>query len=211
MKFRDWQVREGSQIYMAGIQTLSNTAVLAHIVRSDEVAENIMSHFETLDAVSQASVGELDAVKGVTVSHAESIVAAFDIGRRVKKNKGEIVSSPDIVYEICKDMAELPQEELHVLMLNTKNQIQRRVVIHRGTADSSMAHPRDVFREAVKDNAVSIVLVHNHPSGNPKPSSDDIELTKKMRHSADVLQIRLLDHIIIGTEGCISLKEEGVF
>ena len=119
------------------------------------------------------------------------------------------LSSPNDAVDLCKHfLDDLPEERMIVISLDTKNQFNNVSIVSIGTLNSSLAHPREIFKVAVKSNAANLIVAHNHPSGNPEPSKEDIDITKRLREAGDILGIRLLDHIIIGDEGrYVSLKE----
>jgi len=133
----------------------------------------------------------------------------------VKECGRERVRSPADVARICADIRDLAQETFHVLSLNAKNCLINRVMATVGLADASLVHPREVFRQAVTENAAAIVLVHNHPSGDPTPSAEDLRITRQLIEAGKVLAIPVTDHVILGreaqtTRGFLSMREEGL-
>ena len=133
----------------------------------------------------------------------------------VRETGKERIKSPDDVARICADIANLAQETFHVLMLNTKNCLINRHVVTIGLADASLVHPREVFRPAIAENTSAIVLVHNHPSGDSKPSAEDIKVTKQLIEAGKIVDITVQDHVIIGKEheasrGFFSMREHGL-
>lgn len=125
--------------------------------------------------------------------------------------EGGLVCTPPQVYEKLKDMENLIQEAFVVLLLDSKNQLIRRKLITLGTVSSSLVHPRETFREAIIEGASSIILGHNHPSGDPTPSSEDIRVTKQLINAGEIIGIKVLDHIVIGEDGSyLSLRESGL-
>ena len=120
------------------------------------------------------------------------------------------VNGPSDVVPLCKAMTNYRQEVFRVLLLSARNDILRRVTVSKGSLSASLVHPRDVFYPAIKANAASIILVHNHPSGDPEPSADDIELTQRMSEAGKLLGIAVLDHVIVAKRGYVSLKERGI-
>jgi DNA repair protein RadC len=140
------------------------------------------------------------------------IQAAIELGRRsreAKLIKDVDMSSPDEVYQLFAHLADEPQEQVWVALLDVKNRLILRAKLHVGTLDSSVVGIRDVFREALRVNAASIILVHNHPSGDPTPSPEDIELTKRMAAAGKQLESELVDHVIVGSDGFTSLRRLG--
>jgi len=213
LPFKQWKLREGERLYNKGPQHLSNTELLAHITRDLKVAERLMQSFGTLQGIADASIDELKQVNGVGEALAETIVSAFEIGRRArsKNDNFHTLSSPQAVHELYRDeMKILKQEEMRVLLLDTRNNLRKTVAVCRGTLDSAEVHPRDVFREAIKANAKSVILVHNHPSGSSTPSSEDCKMAKKLNEVGKVIGIEVIDHIIIAGETYFSFKEAGM-
>jgi len=133
----------------------------------------------------------------------------------VKETRKDRVRSPADVARVCADIGELAQETFHVLMLNAKNNLINRQMVTIGLADASLVHPREVFRLAIVENASAIVLTHNHPSGDPTPSAEDIRITKQLIESGRLLNIAVQDHVIIGkatesSKGFLSMRESGL-
>lgn len=134
----------------------------------------------------------------------------------VKEETGERVKTPQDVWGICSDMSTLAQESFQVLLLNAKNNLMNRHMITLGIVDASLVHPREVLRPAIVDGASGVVMVHNHPSGDPAPSSDDIRITKQLIEAGRIVDIKILDHIIIGRKedndkmAFLSMREEGI-
>lgn len=133
----------------------------------------------------------------------------------VREAPRERITSPSDVYRVCSDMQALAQETFHVLALNAKNNLINRVLVSMGLVDASLVHPREVFRQAVAENASGIILAHNHPSGDPTPSAEDIRITRQLVEAGKIIDIKILDHIIIGRksdsqQGFLSLRESGL-
>jgi len=120
------------------------------------------------------------------------------------------ISSPSSVADVCKDMINMAQESCHVLCLNAKGDMIKREMVTLGIADASLMHPREIFRSAILANASVIVLVHNHPSGYPTPSAEDIRITKQMVEAGKIIDIKVLDHVIVSSSGHISMAEQGL-
>lgn len=121
------------------------------------------------------------------------------------------VEGPSDVYALCRHIAGRRQEEVHVLLLNARHHLIKRSLVVRGGLNSASVEPRELFREAVRASAAGIVVVHNHPSGDPEPSEDDIRLTRRLKNAAELLGISLLDHLVISKGGYVSLREHGLF
>lgn len=178
---------------------------------------SITGQLAALGAKRLVSMGkeELISYPGIGEISANRILSAFGIAtylRKYEKDEQYIVRSPEDAANYLEDMSILPQEHFDVLYLSTKNQLISRKNIFRGTLNSSIVHPRDVYREAFRVNAASIVVAHNHPSGDPTPSREDIEVTKRLKDVGETMGVDLLDHVIIGSNGRFkSLKELGYF
>lgn len=133
----------------------------------------------------------------------------------VRETGKERIKSPDDVARICADIADLAQETFHVLMLNTRNCLVNRQIVTIGLVDASLVHAREVFRQAILENAATIVLAHNHPSGDPEPSEDDLVITKRLMEAGKIIGITVQDHVILGREheasrGFFSMREHGL-
>lgn len=133
----------------------------------------------------------------------------------VREATKERIRSPEEAARVCVDIRELAQEAFHVLMLNSKNCLINRVMVTVGIVDASLVHPREVFRQAVAENAAAVVLVHNHPSGDPSPSAEDVRITRQLIEAGKIMGITVQDHVIIGREtesskGFLSMRESGL-
>ncbi|HWI47283.1 MAG TPA: DNA repair protein RadC, partial [Rummeliibacillus sp.] len=151
--------------------------------------------------------------KGIGEAKAIQLLASIELGRRLHKKRADerftIRSPQDAATFLMPDMSSLLQENFVTLFLNVKNQIIHQQTIFIGSLNASIVHPREIFREAVKRSAASIICAHNHPSGNPSPSPEDIDVTKRLQEAGLIIGIELLDHVIIGDHQFISLKEKG--
>lgn len=212
--------RPRERLIRQGSQSLSNQELLAILLRTgtkDEsvlaLANRILMNFEKLHALREATIEEMMAIKGVGEVKAVQILAAIELGRRLAQkemNERFTIRSPDdAAHYLMPDMAGLTQEHFVVLFLNTKNQVLYKKTIFIGSLNASIVHPREIFREAVKRSAASIICAHNHPSGVPTPSPEDIEVTTRLMEAGLIIGIDLIDHIIIGDHQFISMKEKG--
>ncbi len=199
---------------------LSHQELLAIILGSGsrqesvtELAKRIFVHFEGIDLLKGATLEELTAIKGIGTAKAVQLLAAIEFGRRIQQMKPSeryVIRSPEDGAEyIMEEMRELKQEHFVCLFLNTKNQVIQRQTIFIGSLNASIVHPREVFKEAVKRSAASIICAHNHPSGDPTPSQEDIQVTRRLNECGKMIGIELLDHLVIGDRKFISLKEKG--
>jgi DNA repair protein RadC len=173
-----------------------------------ELSKRIMSQYGDQAVFSQGDVDTLKKVLSLSPVQACQVVAAFELGKRLFGRSTEIfLRSPEEVFEYAKDMARLKKEHLRGLYLDTRNKLIRDEVIAIGTLNASLAHPREIFHPAIESHAAGIILVHNHPSGDPSPSNDDIELTMQVYEASKIIEIDVLDHVIIGSRDYRSLKE----
>ncbi len=190
----------------------TETDLLSSLLASPETAESIVKQFR-LGALSNAHRQEL----GLSDDEFERLSSAIELGKRVNEaesnyqSQNKITSSTDAI-EFCKNhfwrlVQSAAQEEFHIVTLNTKNVVIDTHQITVGTLDASLVHPREVFRKAIKDAASSIILTHNHPSGDPSPSREDIEVTRRLKESGSIIGIDVLDHIVMGLGGSVSIQE----
>jgi len=203
-----------------GPSHLSNQEILAILIGSGTKDESVMSvanfvlmHFDGLQLLRDATIEELISIKGIGTAKGLIILSAIELGKRMneyKPNEKYVIRSPeDGADYVMEEMRYLKQEHFVVLFLNTKNQIIHQQTIFIGSLNASIVHPREVYREAVKRSAASIIVAHNHPSGDPAPSQEDIQVTKRLVNSGKIIGIELLDHLIIGDRKFVSLKEKG--
>lgn len=211
--------RERLQRYGAG--NLSNAELLAILLRTGSVSENILDLSNRLLTESNGLNGLLNfdmddylRIKGIGKAKACQLVALAEISRRFKGYKSGVsykISQPgDVISLIMEDMRSLKQEILRVIMLNTKNIVLTMKDVSIGSLNSSIVHPREVFREAINKGSASIIICHNHPSGDPTPSTEDINITTRLKECGKLIGIDLLDHVIIGNGNYVSLKEKGI-
>lgn len=162
-----------------------------------------------------SSVAELCAVPGIGPAKATKILAALDLGRRaMEETRGDrerIRGAGDVYALMHLVMRDLPHEEFHVILLTTQNEVVRRLQVTRGTLDASLVHPREVFRAAISEAAAGLILVHNHPSGDPTPSPEDRAVTNQLRQAGKIVGIDVVDHVIIGERRYVSFSEGGLF
>jgi DNA repair protein RadC len=183
-----------------------------------EVARNLLKEHSSLTGLSRCSVGELSKMRGIGPAKASQLAAAFGLGKRLASEtlSDRKLDSPELIYALLgPEMRQLRKESLRVVLLDTRYRLIRAEEISTGSINESIAHPRDVFRPAVISSAYAVIVVHNHPSGDPSPSQTDHSLTRRLAEAAELLQIKFLDHIIIGapterSPGYFSFKEAGV-
>lgn len=201
-----------------GEKALSDHELLAIILRTGTKEENVLqlsmkllNIFGGLSELKQASISEFQMIKGIGPTKAVELKAAIEFGLRVSQSsipkQGIITSTRTAGEWLLNEMKDLHQEHLVTLFLNTKNEIIKKRTIFIGTVNSSVAHPREIFKEAVKYPTARIIIAHNHPSGDTEPSQADLLFTKRMISCGEMMGIELLDHLIIGHGEYLSLRE----
>jgi DNA repair protein RadC len=179
-----------------------------------DVAADAIARFEGLTGLARASGPELEAIPGVGGARAAQLLAAFELGRRLLADwpagRWSIRSPRDVADRLVLQMGRLEREELRVVILNTKNVVLRVTTVYTGNISSSLVRVGELFRDAVRLDAAGIILVHNHPSGDPTPSPDDLHLTAEALAAGRLLDIDLLDHLVIGHDAYVSLRDRGV-
>ncbi len=190
-----------------GAGALSDAELLAIILRTGTKTENvidlsnkILSTF-SLGKLSDCSLTELQQIKGIGITKSSQILAIFELSRRLslaKTNITKITCAKDVYDLMQPKIGHLKQEVFVVILLDSKNNVIKEETIAKGTLNSTLIHPREVFKLAIKESANSIILVHNHPSGDPTPSAEDKEVTEKLREAGKALHMELVDHVVIG-------------
>ncbi|MFJ7637407.1 DNA repair protein RadC [Peribacillus sp. NPDC097206] len=222
MLIRDYpkEERPRERFLQDGPQSLSNQELLALLLRTGSKEESVLQlsnrlikAFEGFRLLKEASVEELTEIKGIGEAKAIQILASVELGRRIHKLNDQdryVIRSPEDGANYCmEEMRFLSQEHFVCLYLNTKNQVLHKRTVFIGSLNASIVHPREVFKEAFRRSAASIICLHNHPSGDPSPSREDIEVTKRLVECGKIMGIEVLDHIIIGEHKYVSLKEKG--
>lgn len=216
--------RPREKLMNRGAESLSNAELLAILLRTGTQEESVMrlaerilieAGEEGLSGLAHSSIESLMKRKGVGEAKAITIAAALELGKRVaigdSKKRIIIRSSDDIANYMIPRLRYCDREHFYAILLNTKNHIIASPLISIGTLSESLVHPRELFKEAVNHSASSIILVHNHPSGDPSPSREDVMMTRRIIEGGRLLDIQVLDHVIIGDNTYISLREQGYF
>ncbi|MFI5199330.1 MAG: DNA repair protein RadC [Candidatus Limnocylindrales bacterium] len=179
-----------------------------------DLAEEALARHDGLTGLARASDAELAAIPGIGPARAAQLSAAFELGRRLladwPSGRWMIRTPRDVAERLILQMGRLEREELRVVLLNTKNVVLRVVTVYQGNVSSSLVRVGELYRDAVRLNASGLILVHNHPSGDPTPSPDDLHLTAEALAAGRLLDIELLDHLVIGHDAFVSLRERGV-
>ncbi len=201
-----------------GPEALSSRELLAIVLQVGTVKEDVLEMSERLirgygenSVLTERDAQKLADEANIPIGKAMQIVALGELGRRTydKKESGfKTIRNARDVYEYLADMRSLPKEYLRALFLNTHNRVIRDEVISIGTVNSNIVHPREVFRSGIESNAVAVIIAHNHPSGEAIPSNEDVEITKQLIQAGKILGIRVLDHVIITTNGFASVKAD---
>jgi DNA repair protein RadC len=221
-KIRDYpeEERPRERLVNEGPDKLSNQELFAILLRTGtkkesvlELSQKLLKHFEGIRMLKGASVEEITMISGIGKAKAVQILAALELGKRMNRltyDDRYVIRSPqDGANYVMEEMRFLSQEHFVCLYLNTKNQVLHKQTVFIGSLNASIVHPREVFKEAFKRSAASLICFHNHPSGDPSPSREDIEVTKRLTECGKILGIELLDHLIIGEKKFVSLKEKG--
>ena len=213
--------RPRERLARLGPEALRDAELLAVLFRTGTremgavaLAERVLVHFGDLRALSRASIEELQQVKGLGAVKAIEIKAALELGLRLAahtdRQRVRIRSAQDVVDLLMLRFKECETEHFKCVLLNAKHEVMKVLDVSQGGLDGTAALPRDVFRQAVREGACGVIVCHNHPSGDPEPSRDDLSLTKRLADAAAVLGVSLLDHIVFGDGRHVSIKERNL-
>jgi len=220
---REWlpDDRPREKLLLRGPQALTEAELLALLLRSGtagrtalDVSRNMLRDAGSLRGLAARSAREMMRIHGVGPAKAAELAAAFEVGRRIEAGGGSrrpVVSGPsDVARIMVPALRDQKQEVFHVLVLDSSNAVSANVELSRGTLNASLVHPREVFKVAIDHRAAAIVVVHNHPSGNPEPSPEDLSITRQLAEAGKLLGIPLHDHVIVAESAWTSLAERGV-
>lgn len=220
---REWPASEQPREKLAahGEQALDTVQLLAILLRTGtaredvvRLAQRLLVTYHGLAGLARAPLADLQNEYSMGLAKAVTIKASLELGRRLLREPGEhrpqITSPQDIVNLLMADMMTLDHECVRVVLLTTKNHVMAMPIIYQGSLNSSVVRMGELFKDAVRQTAAALIVVHNHPSGDPSPSPEDIALTREMVRAGRLLEIPVLDHIIIGQQRYVSLKERGL-
>lgn len=213
--------RPREKLIRLGPAALSPGELVAVVIRTGAqaesavaVGERLLTHLGGLRGLNEATVEEMIQVRGMGMAKAAQMAAAMELGRRAAalgpSRRATLTSPQEVADLVMAEMRFLDREHFKAILLDTRMQLLHIRLISVGTLNASLVHPRELFREAIRRSAASMVLVHNHPSGDPSPSQEDIVLTHRLREVGRIVGIEVLDHIVIGDNRFVSLKEMGV-
>jgi DNA repair protein RadC len=209
--------RPRERLESQGAEVLNDAELIAILLRvgmkgasAVQIGQRLLYLFGGMDGLHRASFVELCNVEGVGPAKAAQIKAAIEVGRRISKTKTEerrLISSPqDVADQVQYKMAALEQEELWVLLLDTRNHHLRTEQLYRGSLNASTVRPAEIFKAGIRHNAAALIIVHNHPSGDPSPSPEDVNLTRMLIEAGKMLELPILDHVVVGSRGTTSIK-----
>jgi DNA repair protein RadC len=202
---------------------LTETELLAIILRNGNAstgesavdhARILLNQFGGLGGIEASSASEIAAVKGIGPAKVAQLKASLEIGKRIGSQKWEtgqpLRSAEDVYQHFRENLGRAKRELFYVVLLNNKNRKMREVKVSEGSLTASLVHPREVFNPVIRDSAAGVIFVHNHPSGDPAPSPEDIDITKRLKEVGDVMGVRVLDHVVIGHDRYFSFNDKGM-
>ncbi len=214
--------RPKEKLLTYGAETLSNSELLSIIIgtglkseSSVELSNRILNELNDLDGILTAEYNDIISIRGIKSGKASQIMALSELFKRFRtlragRKNVKIVSPKDLAELLMGEMSYLNQEVLKVITLSTKNTIIEAKDVFRGSLNNSIVHPREIFKRAISSHSASVIICHNHPSGDPTPSREDINITLRIKECGKIIGIPLIDHIIIGNNKFVSLKEKGL-
>ena len=213
--------RPRERLQHAGAGSLSNAELLAIILRIGgrgenvlDMAQRLLSTYHGLGGLARASCGELATQRGVGTAKAAQMLAAFELGKRLlvasPDDRPQVTSPADAANLLMAEMSTLEQEHMRVLLLDTKHRVLASPTVYKGNVNTAVIRVGELFRDAVKLNCPAMIVAHNHPSGDPTPSAEDVSVTRQLTEAGKLLGIDVLDHIVVGDARWVSLKERGL-
>jgi len=217
------QDRPREKLLKLGADYLSNSELLAIIIRNGignnnqrlsalDISKGILTKYRNLKNLLEVSLAEFLKIDGIGKTKAAQIIASLELGKRfISEKSGNLTvfrCSKDVANYYIPLLKDLKKEQFRVVLLNIKNKVIKEVLISQGSLTASIVHPREVVKPAIKESAASVIFIHNHPSGDPEPSVDDIEITNRLCKSFSIVGINILDHIIVAENGYFSFKQK---
>ena len=204
-----------------GAQALGNSELLAILLRTGtaaesalRLAENLLDRAGGLAGLGHATLEEVEQVRGIGEAKAVTLLAALELGRRVDSlaplDRTAVRTPDDVAALLLPRFRYESRESFVAVLLSTKNHVLKTPVISVGSLNASIVHPRELFREAINASAAAVIVAHNHPSGDPTPSPEDVSLTRKLVEAGKILDIPVLDHVVLGDGKYVSFKEKGI-
>ena len=222
---KDWPVadRPREKLLSTGPATLSDTELLALILRTGhassgatalDLSRHLLTKFGSLRSMTSAAIVELCQVPGIGPAKAAEILAVGELARRFAATPispgSHFTSSREVFAHFHERLRDRKKEVFLTLLLDSKNRVLREIQVSEGSLNASIVHPREVFQPVIRESAAAVIFVHNHPSGDPAPSREDLELTSRLRDAGVLMGVRVLDHIIIGSGRYVSLADQGL-
>jgi DNA repair protein RadC len=222
---KDWpeEDRPREKLLARGAEALSEAELLALLLRTGNAstgesavdhARLLLNRFQSLKGIDDASIRELSAIKGIGPAKSAELKACMEIARRLRQKKWEVGdalrSSEDVFRHFSERLVNEKREIFYVVLLNNKNRKIREVKISEGSLTASLVHPREVYNPVIRESAAAVIFVHNHPSGDPAPSPEDMEITRRLKEVGEVMGIRVLDHVVVGHDRYFSFSDRGV-
>ena len=222
---KDWpeEDRPREKLLDKGAGALSETELLAILLRTGNAstgesavdqAHLLIKRFKDLKGIDAASIKELRSIKGIGTAKMAQIKAGLELGKRLGQDKwktGEpLRSSEDVFRHFRKEFESEKREIFYVVLLTNKNRKIREVKVSEGSLTASLVHPREVYNPVIRESAAAVIFVHNHPSGDPAPSPEDLEITRRLKEVGEVMGVRVLDHVVIGRDRYFSFSDRGI-
>jgi DNA repair protein RadC len=221
-RLKNWpeEERPRERLLKQGADKLSDAQLLGIILRTGaggktaiDVGRELLDTFGGIAGIARAGIAELCRVQGVGPAKAAEIKAAMELGRRHQRPTlagASLCASQEVAEYFHPRLRDIKKEEFRCVLLDTKNRVIREETVSTGSLTASLVHPRETFKTAVRESAAAVIFVHNHPSGDTRPSQEDILLTRRLVQAGDVLGIKVLDHVIVGDGGHFSFRDSGL-
>jgi DNA repair protein RadC len=222
---KEWpqEDRPREKLLDKGAENLTEAELLAIVLRTGngstgesalDHARALLAQFGGLKGIDTAQVRELKSIKGIGSAKTAQIKASLELGRRLGKDKWEpglpLRSSEDVFRHFRGELEKEKREIFYVVLLNNKNRKIRDVKISEGSLTASLVHPREVYHPVIRECAAAVIFVHNHPSGDPSPSPEDVEITRRLKEVGEVMGVRVLDHVVVGQDRYFSFSDKGM-